>query len=82
VSGQVVYALLSCGGFLGIGDKLHPLPWGRLEYDLEKGGYVVPLSKEQLEAAPALGREDLEDLGAGATWRDSIGAYYGALGPY
>jgi len=80
VSGQVVYALLSFGGFLSLGDKLHPLPWDRLEYDLEKGGYVVPLSKEQLEAAPALTRRDLEDLGAGADWRDSIGAYYGSLG--
>jgi hypothetical protein len=84
VSGQVLYALLSFGGFLGIGDKLHPLPWNRLEYDLEKGGYVVPLSREQLEAAPALDREDLEDLGAGATWRGSIADYYGGLGvaPY
>lgn len=82
VSGEVVYALLSFGGFLGIGDKLHPLPWARLEYDVEKGGYVVPLSKEQLEAAPALRPDELEDLGAGASWRDSIGAYYGGLGPY
>jgi hypothetical protein len=82
VSGHVVYALLSFGGFLGIGDKLHPLPWARLEYDVEKAGYVVPMSKEELEAAPALDREDLEDLGAGASWRDSIGAYYGSLGPY
>ena len=79
VSGQVVYALLSFGGFLGIGDKLHPLPWGRLEYDPKKGGYVVPLSKEQLEAAPALGLDDLEDLGAGAIWRDGVGKYYGGL---
>lgn len=79
-SGQVIYALLSFGGFLGVGDKLHPLPWNRLEYDLAKGGYVVPLSKEQLEAAPAVSRDDLADLGAGATWRDTIGAYYGSIG--
>lgn len=80
VSGQVLYALLSFGGFLGVGDKLHPLPWDRLEYDPARGGYVVPLSKAQLEAAPALTREDLEDLGAGADWRDSVVNYYGGVG--
>ncbi|MGE0828654.1 MAG: PRC-barrel domain-containing protein, partial [Hyphomonadaceae bacterium] len=38
ISGQVRYALMSCGGFLGIGDRLHPLPWDVLDYDPEKGG--------------------------------------------
>lgn len=80
VSGQVVYALLSFGGFLGVGDKLHPLPWQRLEYDPDRGGYVAPLSKAQLEAAPALTREDLKDLGAGASWRDRVVNYYGGPG--
>jgi len=80
VSGQVLYALLSFGGFLGIGDKLHPLPWDRLGYDPAKGGYVLPLSKAQLEAAPALTPEDLEDLGAGASWRDAVHNYYAGPG--
>ena len=79
-SGRVAHAILSFGGFLGIGDKLHPLPWDRLEYQPEKGGYVVSLSKEELKAAPALTREDLETLGAGPDWRDDIAAYYG-MGP-
>jgi hypothetical protein len=80
VSGHVIFALLSFGGFLGIGDKLHPLPWDRLEYQPEKGGYVVPLDKDELKAAPALSRDELENLGAGKDWRDDVALYYG-MGP-
>lgn len=51
--GYVRYAVLSFGGFLGLGDKHYPLPWAALKYDTRKDGYVVNLSKEQLENAPA-----------------------------
>ena len=51
-SGQVAYAVLSFGGFLGMGSSCHPLPWNQLTYDSNQGGYVVDLTKEQLEAAP------------------------------
>jgi hypothetical protein len=83
-SGQVVYALMSFGGFLGIGEHLHPLPWSVLEYDTAKDGYVVPLDKKQLEEAPSLDRQDLEDLGAGDSWRTRLFDYYGPYGavPY
>jgi len=37
VSGQVVYALMSFGGFLGIGEQIHPLPWSVLDYNVDKG---------------------------------------------
>ncbi|MGK9168352.1 PRC-barrel domain-containing protein [Inquilinus limosus] len=57
VSGQVAYAVMSFGGFLGIGEKYHPLPWSALDYDTDKGGYVVNLSREQLEGAPTYGEE-------------------------
>ena len=52
VSGRAIYAVMSFGGFLGIGEKYHPLPWATLTYDTEKAGYVVDLDKEKLEAAP------------------------------
>ena len=52
-SGHVAYAIMSFGGFLGIGDRYHPLPWSILTYDLERAGYVVNLSREVLEKAPA-----------------------------
>jgi len=53
VSGRVSYAVMSFGGFLGIGERYHPLPWGTLTYDTALGGYVVDLTREQLEGAPS-----------------------------
>lgn len=52
VSGRVAYAVMSFGGFLGIGESYHPLPWTALTYDTGKGGYVVNVSRKQLENAP------------------------------
>jgi hypothetical protein len=52
VSGRVIYAVMSFGGFLGMGENHHPLPWTTLKYDAQKGGYVVNLDKKQLEGAP------------------------------
>jgi sporulation protein YlmC with PRC-barrel domain len=52
VSGKAIYAIMSFGGFLGIGEKYHPLPWSTLNYDESKGGYVVNLDKKMLEGAP------------------------------
>ena len=51
-SGQVRYAALEFGGFLGMGTDRYPLPWNMLKYDTEKDGYVVNIDKAQLEKAP------------------------------
>src|SRR5437868_3879672 len=51
-SGQVRYAVLEFGGFLGMGTDRYPLPWDALKYDTGKEGYVVPLDKERLKNAP------------------------------
>ncbi|MFC5344520.1 PRC-barrel domain-containing protein [Brevundimonas staleyi] len=80
ISGEVRYALMSFGGFLGIGERLHPVPWSVLDYDTEQGGYVVPLTKAQLLAAPSLDQAQLETLGAGETWRSEIADYYATYG--
>ena len=58
-SGKVAYAVMSFGGFLGIGDRYHPLPWNVLTYDREKDGYVVDLSKERLKEAPTFERHEM-----------------------
>jgi sporulation protein YlmC with PRC-barrel domain len=55
-SGHSVYAVMSFGGFLGLGEKYHPLPWSVLKYNEDKGGYVVNLDKKLLEAAPSYDR--------------------------
>lgn len=51
--GRVVYAIMSFGGFLGLGERYHPLPWDKLDYDPNRGGYVVTVSRAQLEGAPS-----------------------------
>ena len=52
VNGQVEYAVLSFGGLFGLGSDHYPLPWDRLTYDEELGGYQIDLVKEDLEEAP------------------------------
>ena len=63
LNGQVGYAILSVGGFLGIGEKYHPLPWCILTYDTDLDGYVVNLEKEHLAAAPSYDKDELGDVG-------------------
>src|SRR6202035_1241096 len=57
ISGKVAYAVMSFGGFLGIGDKYYPIPWSMLKYDTSLGGYVVNISRTQLEGAPAYAQD-------------------------
>ncbi len=64
VSGKVVYAVMSFGGFLGMGDSYYPLPWPLLRYDTRLGGYVVNVSQKKLEGAPSY------PLGADPVWGD------------
>lgn len=59
-SGKVSYAVLSFGGFLGMGHEHYPLPWSKLDYDEELGGYRIDVSKEQIEGAPHYEREDAD----------------------
>ena len=75
-SGNAEYAIMSFGGFLGIGDSYHPLPWKALTYDESQGGYVVNLDRSRLEGAPTYTSSDT------ATWDDPaygrrINDYYG-----
>ena len=52
ISGKVAYAVLSFGGFLGMGEDYYPVPWPTLKYDTNLGGYLVNLTKDQLANAP------------------------------
>ena len=52
VSGQVEYAVMSTGGFLGIGESYSPVPWHSLVYDVNLGGYVIDADRARLEKAP------------------------------
>ncbi|WP_439924617.1 PRC-barrel domain-containing protein [Nitrobacter sp. JJSN] len=52
INGQVSYAVLSFGGFLGIGNEYYPLPWNSLMYDTGLGGYRIDVTADQLKSAP------------------------------
>lgn len=56
---SILFAVISFGGFLGMGEKYHPVPWSALDYDEDRGSYVVSYTKEQLQAAPAGSIEEL-----------------------
>jgi sporulation protein YlmC with PRC-barrel domain len=79
-SNGIMFAVIGFGGFLGIGEKYHAVPWSVLDYSTDKGGYVVPFSREQLEAAPAYSIEDLTS-GDGSAARDASFEYY-KVDPY
>jgi sporulation protein YlmC with PRC-barrel domain len=76
LSGKVAYAVVSCGGFLGVGEKYLPMPWSLLRYDTGKGGYVVPATRSTLQEAPNFASSD---MGADdADWRDRVHTHYNA----
>ncbi|MFZ0853042.1 MAG: PRC-barrel domain-containing protein [Hyphomicrobiaceae bacterium] len=79
-SGKVAYAIMSFGGFLGVGEDYHPLPWNTLKYDTRQGGYVVGLTRQQLEGAPTYARTETPAWGDRA-YEKRIHDYYGAR-PY
>ncbi len=78
--GQVAYAVLSFGGFLGIGTDVHPVPWEILTYDVDRDGYVVDLTREQLEKAPAFAL-DSADRPRRRSEDELVYSYYGVLPP-
>lgn len=78
VSGKAVYALMSFDGFLGAGARYFPVPWSLLDYDEDKGGYLTPLTREQIENGHSVGDREVEDEVA---WREQVHAYYN-VAPY
>ena len=80
VSGKVAYAVMSFGGFLGIGDRYHPLPWNMLTYDTGQGGYVVNLDQNQLKGAPTYGTSETPNW-SDRSWGQQVHDYYGTR-PY
>ena len=79
-SGQVAYAVMTFGGFLGIGEDTYTIPWAKLDYDTDLGGYKTDISPDQLKGAPAFGREDESSWGDRDRER-TLHDYYG-VSPY
>ncbi|AOJ15829.1 PRC-barrel domain-containing protein [Burkholderia vietnamiensis] len=79
-AGRIAYAVVSSGGFLGIGDKLLALPWNVLTLDAERRCFVLPVPTERVREAPGFDKDRWPAM-ADPAWAEALHAYYGAS-PY
>ncbi len=70
-NGKIAYAVLSFGGFLGIGDKLFAVPWDSLQLDAKNQEFILGVDKEVLENAPGFDKQHWPDM-ADSTWHTEI----------
>jgi sporulation protein YlmC with PRC-barrel domain len=77
--GKVKYAILSIGGFLGMGQDYHPIPWAELDYSESLSGFVINRSREQLQGAPRFSRDNEPDW-MDRAYGERVYGYYGV--PY
>ncbi|RFC37862.1 MAG: PRC-barrel domain-containing protein [Candidatus Nitrotoga sp. SPKER] len=70
-SGKVVYAVLSYGGILGIGEKLFAVPWGALTLDTTNKRFILNVKKDQLENASGFDKDNWPDV-ADPSWKNEI----------
>ncbi|HUD98176.1 MAG TPA: PRC-barrel domain-containing protein [Bryobacteraceae bacterium] len=78
--GRVAYAVLSFGGFLGLGDKLFAIPWSALAVDTTERQFVLDVDKKLLDKAPGFDKAHWPNM-ADRTWGAEVATYYGAK-PY
>jgi hypothetical protein len=75
ISGKVSYAVVSFGGFLGMGEDYYPMPWASLKYDTNLGGYRVTVTEDILKGAPKYSRNSDWDW-ADASKNQNVSEYY------
>jgi sporulation protein YlmC with PRC-barrel domain len=75
LSGRVAYAVMAFGGFLGMGEDYHPLPWNVLKYNEQLGGYVVDIAPDRLKQGPAFRQNETPEWSTG--FGGEIDDYYG-----
>lgn len=76
-SGQVAYAVMSFGGFLGLGESRRPVPWEQLRYNTQLDAYELNLSEDQLRTAPAYEDHDSFDW-SDRGWNERMRSHYGS----
>ena len=76
-TGQVEFVLGATGGFLGVGEKFHPLPWSLLSFNPAPEGYVAAVGKDEIRAAPAYDRDQLTSAHYG--WSEQVHRYFASL---
>jgi sporulation protein YlmC with PRC-barrel domain len=75
-SGRIAYAVLSFGGFLGMGDKLFAIPWDRFSVDEDRKVFMLDVDKNTLERAPGFDKNHWPDM-SDRSWGTEIATYYG-----
>ncbi|MCE3269373.1 MAG: PRC-barrel domain protein [Burkholderiales bacterium] len=75
LSGETRYAVLSFGGFMGMGSDFYALPWQELSYSLEDDAFIVMLDKDALKAAPGFNKDNWPDF-ADPVWSSPVNAFY------
>lgn len=78
ITGRIEFVIGATGGFLGVGEKFHPLPWSSLTFNHAPEGYVAAFTKDQLKDAPAYDRDQLG--GSHYGWSDQVRRYFTNLG--
>ena len=73
VSGRVAYAVMSFGGFVGLGHSHYPIPWAALTYDTSLGGFRTDITEQQLRDAPEFSDDSWQDR----DWETRTHQYYG-----
>ena len=75
-SGKIRYAVLSSGGFLGMGDRLFAVPWSALKLDAEHKRFILDVDVDRLKEAPGFDKDHWPNM-ADSKWTSSIDSYYG-----
>ncbi len=79
-TGRVAYAVLSFGGFLGMGDKLFAVPWSAMTLDTNDHVFILNVPKERLKQAPGFDKDAWPDI-ADMKWQQEVLGFYNVT-PY
>jgi sporulation protein YlmC with PRC-barrel domain len=74
-NGKIRYAVLSSGGFLGMGDRLFAIPWSALKLDSEHKRFTLDVDMERLQAAPGFDKDNWPNW-SDSSWSASVDSYY------
>ena len=77
-NGTVAYAVLEFGGIFGLRSKVFPVPWSLLAYDVDRDGYVVEMTKDQLAHAPTMTLDDT-DRPIDRAYQEEVSSYWGTM---
>lgn len=78
-SGRIAYVVLARGGVLGLGERLHAIPWSAVTLDAQRQCLVVDIARERMESAPGFDRSHWPVMSDPA-WRHAIESFYSRKG--